>query len=60
MKLTQRKYFPAELEALVAHAGMRVVARYGDFFWAPLDGSAESQVLVCERAEAPRKSARGR
>jgi SAM-dependent methyltransferase len=60
VKLTQRKYFPAELEALVAHAGMRVVARYGDFFWAPLDGSAESQVLVCERAPAARKSARRR
>lgn len=50
VKLTQRKFFPAELEALVAHAGFRVVGRYGDFFWAPLDGSAESQVLVCERA----------
>jgi SAM-dependent methyltransferase len=49
VKLTQRKYFPAELEALVAHAGLRVVERYGDFSWAPLDGTAESQVLVCER-----------
>lgn len=60
VKLTQRKYFPAELEALVAHAGLRVAARYGDFFWAPLDGSAESQVLVCERAQPRRKPARGR
>ena len=51
--LSQRKYFPAELEAMVAHAGFRVVERYGDFQWRPLDGSAESQVLVCERA--PRK-----
>lgn len=49
VKLTQRKFFPAELEALVAGAGYRVTARYGDFFWAPLDGTAESQVLVCER-----------
>lgn len=48
VKLTQRKYFPAELEALVAHAGFRVVARYGDFFWGELSGGAESQVLVCE------------
>jgi len=64
VKLTQRKYFPAELEALVAAAGFRVVGRYGDFFWAPLDGGAESQVLVCERAgQAPkprRKSPRRR
>jgi SAM-dependent methyltransferase len=50
VKLSQRKYFPAELEALVAHAGMRVVDRFGDFAWRPLDGAAESQVLVCEAA----------
>lgn len=60
VKLTQRKYFPAELEALIAHAGLRIAARYGDFFWGPLDGSAESQVVVCERAFPRRKSPRGR
>ena len=51
VKLSQRKFFPAELEGLVAHAGLRVVERYGDFAWRPLDGSAESQVLICERSE---------
>ncbi len=60
VKLTQRKYFPAELEALVAHAGLRVAARYGDFFWGPLDGYAESQVLICEAGLPRRKPARGR
>jgi SAM-dependent methyltransferase len=50
VKLSQRKFFPAELEALVAHAGLRVADRYGDFAWRPLDGNAESQVLVCEHA----------
>ena len=60
VKLTQRKYFPAELEALVAHAGLRVAERYGDFFWAPLDAGAESQVVVCEVARARRKPARRR
>jgi SAM-dependent methyltransferase len=50
VKLSQRKFFPAELEGLVAHAGLRVVERYGDFAWRPLDVTAESQVLVCERA----------
>jgi SAM-dependent methyltransferase len=50
VKLSQRKYFPAELEALVAHAGLRLVDRFGDFSWRPLDGAAESQVLVCEAA----------
>ncbi len=58
VKLTQRKYFPAELEALLAHAGFRVVGRFGDFFWAPLDGSAESQVLVAERAVQGQKPRR--
>jgi SAM-dependent methyltransferase len=52
VKLSQRKFFPAELEALVANAGFRVEARYGDFAWhpleaAPLDGNwPESQVVV--------------
>lgn len=50
VKLSQRKFFPAELEALVAHAGLRVSERYGDFSWRALDGTAESQVLVCEKA----------
>ena len=48
VKLSQRKFFPAELEALVAHAGFRVTERFGDFSFRPLEGSAESQVLVCE------------
>src|SRR5207302_5874689 len=29
VKLSQRKFFPAELEALLAHAGFRVVECYG-------------------------------
>jgi SAM-dependent methyltransferase len=59
VQLSQRKFFPAELEALVAHAGFRVVARYGDFSFQPLDGTAESQVLVCEPVaqSAPRRPA---
>jgi SAM-dependent methyltransferase len=53
VKLSQRKFFPAELEALVAHAGLRMVDRFGDFAWRPLDATAESQVLVCEVAKPP-------
>ncbi|HEU5057504.1 MAG TPA: class I SAM-dependent methyltransferase [Kofleriaceae bacterium] len=45
--LTQRKFFPAELEALVAHGGFTVENRYGDFAGEPLTGGAESQLLVC-------------
>ena len=48
VQLSQRKFFPAELEALVAHAGFRVAERYGDFLFRPLDATADSQVLVCE------------
>jgi SAM-dependent methyltransferase len=48
VKLTQRKFFPAELEALVAHAGFRVIERYGDFSFGPLEAGAESQVLICQ------------
>jgi SAM-dependent methyltransferase len=55
VQLTQRKFFPAELEALVAFTGFRVVARYGDFSFGPLGPSAESQVLVCEAPNSRRK-----
>jgi SAM-dependent methyltransferase len=53
VKLSQRKFFPAELEALISHAGFRVTARYGDFSFRPLDGLAESQVVVCEPVANP-------
>ena len=45
--LSQRKFFPAELEALVAQSGFTVEERYGDFAGEPLTGGAESQLLVC-------------
>jgi len=47
--LSQRKYFPAELEALCAASGFVTVERYGDFAGAPLSGTADSQVVVCAR-----------
>jgi SAM-dependent methyltransferase len=50
VKLSQRKFFPAELEALLAHNGFRMAERYGDFQLQPLSGFAESQVLVCARS----------
>lgn len=48
VKLTQRKFYPAELEALVSHAGFRMVERFGDFTGEPLGDGAQSQLLVCE------------
>ncbi len=47
VRLSQRKFFPAELEALMAANGFRVVTRYGDFDGLPLLADAENQVLVC-------------
>lgn len=51
--LSQRKFFPAELEALMHANGMRVRRRLGDFGGGILHGGCESQVLVCQVA-APR------
>lgn len=59
VQLSQRKFFPAELEALVSHAGMRVVERFGDFSFGPLGPGAESQVLVCQVPPARRKTPTG-
>lgn len=60
--LSQRKFFPAELEALVAHAGLRLVERHGDFVGGPLGPGSESQVLLCApatpRRRAPQRPAR--
>lgn len=53
--LSQRKYFPAELEALLAFAGLRTVERHGDFSGAPLGPNAESQVLVCKSSTSARR-----
>jgi hypothetical protein len=59
VKLTQRKFFPAELETLLWAGGFELVERYGDFQGAPLDGTAESQVLVC-RPRPVRSSSGGK
>ncbi len=52
--LSQRKYFPAELEALVSFAGLRVVERT-DFQGGPLGQQSESQVLLCTPSTARRR-----
>lgn len=45
--ISQRKYYPAELEALLAFSGMHLVEHRGDFHGWPLRPGAESQVVVC-------------
>ena len=47
--LSQRKFFPAELAALIDGNGFELVARYGGFRGEPLSAGTESQVLVCRR-----------
>jgi SAM-dependent methyltransferase len=46
VKLTQRKFFPVELEALLEASGFLVTARFGDFHGEELAAGAMSQVLV--------------
>lgn len=46
VQLSQRKYFPAELEGLLAAGGFAVVERWGDFAGEPLGPAAESQVVL--------------
>jgi hypothetical protein len=46
VQLSQRKYFPAELEALLAASGFAVEDRWGDFAGMPLGPAAESQVIL--------------
>ena len=47
VRLSQRKFFPAELEALLHANGFEVTARYGDFDGNPLDDDGEIQMIVC-------------
>lgn len=46
--LSQRKFFPAELEALLHANGFRMCMRYGDFSGGVLTDECHSQVLVCQ------------
>ena len=51
--LSQRKFFPAELEALLFHNGFKVLARFGDFAGDPLHDDCDSQVVLCAPEPAP-------
>jgi len=44
--LTQRQFFPAELEALLHYNGFTVESHTGDFDGKPITADTESQVLV--------------
>ncbi len=47
VKLSQRKFFPEELQALLHYNGFEVCSHNADFAGDALDEFAESQVLLC-------------
>lgn len=44
--LTQRQFFPAELEALLHYNGFAIVGHHGDFDGEPIGRATESQVII--------------
>ena len=56
--LTQRQFFPAELEALLHYNGLTVLSHTGDFKGEPITQATESQVIVAKRR--PTREARRR
>lgn len=44
--LTQRQFFPAELEALLHYNGFKLESQHGDFDGEPIGPATESQVIV--------------
>jgi SAM-dependent methyltransferase len=50
MPIHLRPIFPRELPLLVESAGLRVVARYGDFDRSAFDRDSRRQICVCEPA----------
>lgn len=56
--LTQRQFFPAELEALLHYNGFVVESHTGDFDDEAITSSTESQVIVARHATATRVEGR--
>jgi SAM-dependent methyltransferase len=51
--LTQRQFFPAELEALLHYNGFRVESQTGDFDGSAITAATESQVIVARLQPTP-------
>lgn len=56
--LSQRQFFPAELEALLHYNGFEVVSRSGDFTGDPITAATESQVIVARLGRPTRAAGR--
>ena len=51
--LTQRQFFPAELEALLYYNGFTVESHTGDFEGSPITATHESQVIIARARAIP-------
>ncbi|MFW2390312.1 MAG: hypothetical protein ACN4G0_18400, partial [Polyangiales bacterium] len=51
--LTQRQFFPAELEALLHYNGFAVESQDGDFDGSPISAATESQVIIAKLRPSP-------
>ena len=51
--LTQRQFFPAELEALLHYNGFTVESHTGDFTGKPIDAATESQLIIARLRPTP-------
>lgn len=49
LPLSQRQFFPQELEALLHYNGFAVEELWGDFDGSPLENDSESQIIVAKR-----------
>lgn len=47
-----RSIFPQELPVLLAHAGLRLVERFGDWDSAPFGASSSTQLCICESSDS--------
>jgi SAM-dependent methyltransferase len=56
--LSQRQFFPAELEALLHYNGFDVLSHTSDFAGEPITAATESQVVIARLARPTRAAAR--
>jgi SAM-dependent methyltransferase len=49
LPLSQRQWFPCELEALLHYNGFQIEHMWGDFERGPVDSQSESQIIVARR-----------
>lgn len=51
MRYYVRQYYSADIDRLLAAAGLKVCQRYGDFDNSPFTGDSKKQILICAPAE---------